>query len=52
MTRLKPDYYWQSEQVRQVRSCFGDRGASIFYDSLGGFIVGESLAFGIIALSW
>ncbi|NJM69073.1 MAG: hypothetical protein HC862_01980 [Scytonema sp. RU_4_4] len=48
MTRLKPDYYWQSEQVRQVRSWFGDRGASVFYYSIGGLI----LALSIIALTW
>ncbi|WP_232224253.1 hypothetical protein [Mastigocladopsis repens] len=48
MTRLKPDFYWKSEQVSRVRSWFGERGASIFYYSIGGFI----LTLGIIALTW
>jgi hypothetical protein len=42
-TYLKIDTFWNSEQVRQVRSWFGDRGASIFYYSIGGGL----LAFGL-----
>lgn len=42
-TYLKIDAFWNSEQVHQVRRWFGDRGASIFYYSIGGAI----LAFGL-----
>jgi hypothetical protein len=42
-TYFKIDGFWNSEQVHQVRRWFGDRGASIFYYSIGGAI----LAFGL-----
>lgn len=42
-TYLELDYFWNSQQVRQVRSWLGDRGARIFYYSIGGGI----LAFGL-----
>ena len=41
-TYFKMDTFWNSQQVRKVRNWFGDRGASIFYYSIGGGL----LAFG------
>ena len=46
VTYLKPKFYWQSEQVRNVRRWLGDRGASIFYYAISA----GSLALGLIVL--
>lgn len=42
-TYFKIDVFWHSPQVHQVRQWFGDRGARIFYYSLGSAI----MAFGL-----
>ena len=34
-TYFKMDAFWNSQQVSKVRTWFGDRGASIFYYSIG-----------------
>ena len=35
----KPHYFWCSNQVTRVRTWLGDRGASIFYYSIGAAIL-------------
>lgn len=46
VTYLKPKFYWQSAQVRNVRRWLGDTGASLFYYAIGGGF----LALGLIVL--
>lgn len=46
VTYLKPKFFWQSAQVKNVRCRLGEGGASLFYYAVGG----GALALGLIFL--